>query len=121
MASGEPSPIGAGLAGRCPRCGQGRLFSGLLTPAKACTSCGLDFGFADSGDGPAVFGVLILGFIMVAGGVWMEFAYGPPLWVHAAIWLPFILGGSILVQRLGKGLFIALQYANRAGEGRREN
>jgi uncharacterized protein (DUF983 family) len=120
MASSDPSPIGTGLAGRCPRCGQGKLFEGLLTPAKACSSCGLDFGFADSGDGPAVFGILILGAVIAAGAIWLEFTYAPPMWLQAVIWLPLILVGSIVVLRLGKGIFIALQYANRAAEGRRE-
>ena len=47
-------PIRAGLAGRCPRCGEGRLFSGFLTVAESCGVCGLDYSFADAGDGPAI-------------------------------------------------------------------
>ena len=49
------SPLTTGLAGRCPRCGDGKLFSGFLTVAPRCDVCGLDYAFADSGDGPAVF------------------------------------------------------------------
>ena len=59
------SAISTGLAGRCPRCGDGRLFQGFLTVAPKCEVCGLDFGFADSGDGPAVFVTLIAGFLVV--------------------------------------------------------
>jgi len=40
---------------RCPRCRQGKLFSGLLTLRKKCEGCGLDYSFADAGDGPAIF------------------------------------------------------------------
>ena len=42
-----PSTISAGLRCRCPRCGEGALFSGFLTVAKSCDRCGLDYGFAD--------------------------------------------------------------------------
>ena len=49
------SPIITGLLGRCPRCGQGHSFKGFLTLAPRCERCGLDYGFADAGDGPAVF------------------------------------------------------------------
>ena len=58
-------PIGRGLRGRCPRCGEGRLFHGFLSLRPACERCGLDYGFADAGDGPAVFVILIGGFIVV--------------------------------------------------------
>ena len=58
------SPIAAGLACRCPRCGRGRLFDGYLTVAARCSACGLDLSKADSGDGPAVFIIFILGFLV---------------------------------------------------------
>src|SRR3712207_9462881 len=50
-----PSPYATGLAGCCPRCGKGKLFRGFLALAPRCEVCGLDFGFADSADGPAFF------------------------------------------------------------------
>ncbi len=55
------SPVRAGLGCRCPRSGRGRLFQGYLTVAETCGSCGLDLRQADSGDGPAVFIIFILG------------------------------------------------------------
>ena len=61
----EPLPIARGLAGRCPRCGKGKLFAGFLSLRPACESCGLEFDFADAGDGPAVFVILIGGAIVV--------------------------------------------------------
>ena len=59
------SPYSTGLAGRCPRCGEGKLFKGFITIADKCEVCGQDFKFADSGDGPAIFVMLIVGFIVV--------------------------------------------------------
>jgi uncharacterized protein (DUF983 family) len=111
-------PIGQGLRGRCPRCGEGRLFEGFLSLRPACERCGLDFGFADAGDGPAVFGILIGGFIVVFAALITEIVYRPPYWVHAALWLPLILIVTLAPLRLIKGLLIALQYHHRAAEGR---
>ena len=51
----EPSPMAAGLRGRCPRCGEGHMFDGFLALQNSCDNCGLDYDFADSADGPAVF------------------------------------------------------------------
>lgn len=111
-------PIGRGLRGRCPRCGQGKLFRGFLVLRPRCESCGLDFGFADAGDGPAVFVILIGGFVVVFAALLTEVLYQPPLWLHAVLWLPLILIVTLLPLRLIKGLLIALQFHHRAAEGR---
>jgi uncharacterized protein (DUF983 family) len=111
-------PIGRGLRGRCPACGEGRLFQGFLTLRPACERCGLDFGFADAGDGPAVFVILIGGAIVVFAALLTEVAYQPPYWLHAALWLPLILLVTLAPLRLIKGLLIALQYHHKAAEGR---
>jgi uncharacterized protein (DUF983 family) len=113
-------PIGRGLRGECPRCGEGRLFQGFLSLRPACERCGLDYGFADAGDGPAVFVILIGGFIVVFAALMTEIVYQPPYWVHAALWLPLILVVTLVPLRLIKGLLIALQYHHKAAEGRLE-
>ncbi|WP_048646042.1 DUF983 domain-containing protein [Nitratireductor soli] len=108
----------AGLGGRCPRCGEGRLFSGFLSVGAECSNCRLDYGFADAGDGPAVFVILIIGFLVVGLALWMEVSMGPPLWVHFLLWIPLTLILSLTALRLIKGLLIALQYRNKAAEGK---
>jgi uncharacterized protein (DUF983 family) len=113
-------PIGRGLRGRCPRCGEGHLFQGFLTLRPACEHCALDYGFADAGDGPAVFVILIGGFIVVFAAMVVEFMYQPPYWVHAALWIPLILLFTLGPLRPIKGLLIALQYHHKAAEGRLE-
>jgi uncharacterized protein (DUF983 family) len=113
-------PIGRGLRGRCPGCGKGRLFQGFLTLRPACEHCGLDFDFADAGDGPAVFVILIGGAIVVFAALMTEIAYQPPYWLHAALWLPLILIVTLAPLRPIKGLLIALQYHHKAAEGRLE-
>jgi uncharacterized protein (DUF983 family) len=111
-------PASAGMRGRCPRCGQGRLFKGFLDTAPSCSACGLDFKFIDSGDGPAVFVILIIGFVVVGLALFVEVSWQPPLWLHAVLWLPLTLALSLGLLRPLKGLMIGLQYRNKAEQGR---
>jgi uncharacterized protein (DUF983 family) len=114
------SPYTAGLAGRCPRCGEGRLFKGFLALSPRCESCGLDLGFADSGDGPAFFIMSIVGIFVVGLALAVEFAYEPPIWLHLVMWSVLAIVLSLALARPAKGLMIALQYHHRAAEGRVE-
>lgn len=111
-------PIAAGVRGRCPRCGKGRLFSGFLTVAPRCANCGLDYSFADPADGPAIFVMLIVGFVVVGLALWLEVSYNPPLWLHFLLWIPLALALCLPPLRWIKGVLITLQYANKAAEGR---
>lgn len=113
-------PIGKGLRCRCPRCGMGPLFHGLLTLRPSCQVCGLDYGFADSGDGPAIFVILLSGFVVVFAALITEVLYQPPLWVHVVLWVPLIVILTFLPLRAMKGLLIALQFHHKAAEGRLE-
>ena len=81
--------------------------------APACGVCGLDLRAQDSGDGPAVFIILILGFVVVGLALWLEIVREPPLWVHALLWPPLIIGGSLALLRPMKAGMIALQYRHR--------
>jgi uncharacterized protein (DUF983 family) len=114
-------PIARGVRCRCPRCGEGTLFHGFLSLRPACDRCGLDYKFADSGDGPAVFVILIGGAIVVAAALITEVVYQPPYWLHAVLWLPLILLVTLVPLRPLKGLLIALQYHHEAAEGRPEH
>lgn len=110
-------PFRTGMTGRCPRCGEGRMFDGFLKVKPVCANCGLDYTFADSGDGPVVFVILIIGFLTVGLALWMEVNYNPPLWVHFLLWIPLAIGLSLWLTRVLKGLLIALQYRNKAAPG----
>jgi uncharacterized protein (DUF983 family) len=107
-----------GIACKCPRCGKGKLFCGFLTLRARCESCGLDYGFIDSGDGPAVFIILLAGAIVVAAALIVEVKYQPPFWLHAVLWLPLILVTTLLPLRAMKSLLIALQFHHKAAPGR---
>jgi uncharacterized protein (DUF983 family) len=83
-----------------------------------CESCGLDYKFIDTGDGPAVFAILILGAVVLGGALYVEFTFGPPVWVHVVLWgIVTPLLALVLLRFLKAGLS-ALQWANQAEEGR---
>jgi uncharacterized protein (DUF983 family) len=108
------SPFLAGLRCRCPRCGAAPLYDGLLAVRERCGSCGLDLRAQDSGDGPAVFVILVLGFVVVGLAFLVEMKFSPPLWVHAVLWPGVILAGAIVLLRVFKATLIALQFRHRA-------
>ncbi|MGY5806618.1 DUF983 domain-containing protein [Rhizobium sp. LEGMi198b] len=111
-------PFRVGIQGCCPRCGHGKLFNGLLSLKPHCAACGLDYAFADAGDGPAVFVILIVGFIVIGSVLWLQVNYAPPIWVHILLFGPLTIILSLLSLRWCKGILIALQYRNNASEGR---
>ena len=118
----EPQPtasvLAAGLKGRCPRCGQGALFGRGLALREKCKSCGLSYAFADSGDGPAVFAIFILGFLILGGALLVEFKLGPPVWVHVLLWGILTPLLAFFLLRVLKATLIALQFKHKAEQGR---
>jgi uncharacterized protein (DUF983 family) len=109
-----PVPLArTALACRCPRCGEGPLFAGLLSVRPACPVCGLDLSAEDAADGPAVFAIFLLGAIVVGLAALVELKFAPPIWLHMALWTPLILGGAVALLRPLKAALIALQYRHR--------
>jgi uncharacterized protein (DUF983 family) len=120
MAPHATSPYQAGLACACPRCGKGALFKSpvSLDIRPACPECGLSYGFADSGDGPAVFAIFILGFVVLGLALLVQFKFDPPLWLLLALAVPVTLGFALGLLKPLKATLIALQYKNKAEQGR---
>ncbi|MEQ8504679.1 MAG: DUF983 domain-containing protein [Rhodospirillales bacterium] len=110
------SPIMNGMRGRCPRCGAGRLFKGYLKIADTCDSCGMSFRGHDTGDGPVVPVLLIIGGIVVGLALGLEIIYEPPVWVHLLLWVPLgtVLTLGIMVPL--KGMAVGLQFKYRSTE-----
>lgn len=107
------SVVRAALGCRCPRCGRGRLFTGLLNVRGECEVCGLDLSGQDAGDGPAVFVIFFLGLIVVGLAALVEIKFSPPIWLHLLLWTPFIIVGAIAMLRPLKAGLIAMQYRHR--------
>jgi uncharacterized protein (DUF983 family) len=106
------SPVGTGLGCKCPRCGRGKLFTGLLDVRDHCGHCDLDLSPHDTGDGATVFVILILGAITVGLALWMETAFEPAIWVHLVVWIPVISIMSVVLLRPFKGILIGMHYKN---------
>jgi uncharacterized protein (DUF983 family) len=114
----SPSPLAAGLAGRCPRCGRGKLFRGFLGLEERCPVCGLDYAFANSGDGPAVFVIFIVSPVVIVLAVILEALVHPAPYVHLIVWIPVTILLCLALLRPFKAIMIALQYRHDAREGR---
>lgn len=112
------SPFQTGMRGRCPRCGEGKLFDGFLTLKPRCEACGLDYGFADPADGPAFFVMMFVCIPALSFALWLELAYEAPAWVHLVTTLPVVLLTCIPPLRPLKGWLVASQYFFKAEEGR---
>ena len=82
--------------------------------------CDLDLGFADAGDGPAVFVSLVGGFLVLGAALAVEIACEPPLWIYPIVFVPLALVVCLGLLRPFKGFLIAAQYVNRAEPGRLE-
>jgi uncharacterized protein (DUF983 family) len=115
------NPVVAGLLCRCPNCGEGPLFSGYLKVRPRCEACGADLSQADSGDGPVVFILLIVGAVGCFGLLLVEFRFHPPIWLQLVIWLPLMAAMTLAALRPFKGVMIAMQFHNRASEARNDD
>ena len=109
------------LVGRCPACGEGFLFDGFLKIAPVCEACGFDLASVDTGEGPAVFIILIVGILAGFGMLIMEVALHPPIWLQMLIWLPTALFLCIALLRPLKGAMVASVYLNKAREATRHD
>jgi len=97
------------LSPSCPRCHNAPLFASTLGVVDQCASCGLALKAHDAGDGPAFFVVLVMGFLTMGLAGYIEYAYEPPMWLHALLWLPFICIGCYIGLRWSKAWLIALE------------
>jgi uncharacterized protein (DUF983 family) len=115
------NPFLAGLAGRCPACGEGYLFDGFTKVTERCEACGTDLRPYGAAEGPAVFIILIVGCLMGFGALITEVAFQPPVWVHLVIWLPLTCILCVLLMRPLKGVMVASAYRNKASEAGRHD
>lgn len=104
------SPTAACLSGRCPRCGEGAIFASWLTLRPACEVCGLDLSSHDNGDGPAYLAIFVVGGLVTLLATVTEVMFRPPYWLHAVLWLPMVLLGSIFFLHYGKAWLLAASY-----------
>ena len=102
-----------GLRGRCPRCGEGKLFRAFLKVADHCEVCGLDFTPHRADDLPAYLVIVIVGHIVVPMILWIETDYSPSVPLQLAIYLPLTLVLSLALLQPVKGAVVGVQWALR--------
>jgi len=100
-----------GTRGRCPSCGQGKLFRAYLKTRDICTECGEELHHHRADDAPPYFTIMIVGHIVVPLMLMVERIWHPDLWVHSAIWLPLTLLLSLLCLPIAKGALVSVQWA----------
>ena len=115
------SPVSTGIRGRCPRCGEGALFKGFLTFNETCVSCSADFRIEDAGDGPAIFVIFIVGFIIVPMALAFQLITDAPTWLTLLIWAPILTLTSIALLRPLRGIMFNIQWVNKARETRKDD
>jgi uncharacterized protein (DUF983 family) len=105
--------IKRGFRGRCPRCGEGKLFRAFLKVDNNCSVCGLDFTPHRADDLPAYLVIVIVGHIVVPTALFIETDYSPPVPLQLAIYLPFTLVASLALLQPVKGAVVGMQWALR--------
>jgi uncharacterized protein (DUF983 family) len=105
------SAIKRGFRGRCPRCGQGKLFRAFLKTADNCSACGLDFTPHRADDLPAYLVIVIVGHLVVPTALLIETNYSPPVWLQLATYLPLTLVLSLALLQPVKGAVVGVQWA----------
>jgi uncharacterized protein (DUF983 family) len=102
-----------GFRGRCPRCGEGKLFRAFLKVDNNCSVCNLDFTPHRADDLPAYLVIVIVGHLLVPVILWIETDYSPPVWLQLSIYLPFTVIASLLLLQPVKGVVVGMQWALR--------
>lgn len=80
--------------------------------AETCSHCHLPLCRHDAGDGPIFMVILLLGSLVTGLAAWVEYAYSPPFWVHALLWIPLIGCGSVSLLRIATSLYITYEYTH---------
>ena len=102
-----------GFTGRCPHCGQGKLFGAFLKVTDRCEACDEDFSHQRADDFPAYLVILIVGHILVPIALFVETEFSPSYPVQLAVWLPLALVLSLALLQPVKGAIVGLQWALR--------
>lgn len=107
-----PDALWRGFRGRCPRCGEGRLFGRFLKVRPACESCGLELHHHRADDFPPYIVMFVVGHLLGYGVYVSEIRFeGIPIWLHLAVWPTLAVVLSVGLIQPVKGAVVALQYA----------
>ncbi|TPK72979.1 DUF983 domain-containing protein [Mesorhizobium sp. B2-4-15] len=100
-----------GLLGRCPNCGEGKLFRGFTKTVETCSVCGEEIHHHRADDLPAYLVIVIVGHIVLGAFMGVEATSTLSTWQHIAIWVPLTILLSVALLQPVKGAVIGLQWA----------
>jgi uncharacterized protein (DUF983 family) len=101
-----------GFKGRCPNCGEGKLFKSFAKTVDKCAVCGEEIGHHRADDLPAYLVIVIIGHIVIGGFMAVESTTAWSMWQHLALWVPITVIGSLALLQPIKGAIVGLQWAN---------
>lgn len=99
-----------GFLGRCPRCGEARLFLRFLKPIPACPQCAQDWTHQQADDFPAYVSILVTGHLMAPLIIALTRDADLSVPTLMAIVLPLAVILMIGLLQPAKGAIIALQW-----------
>ncbi|HEX8662559.1 MAG TPA: DUF983 domain-containing protein [Beijerinckiaceae bacterium] len=102
-----------GFFGRCPACGEGRLFGRFLKVADACPACGAELHHHRADDLPPYLVILIVAHLVGWGILTAETRFDTPLWLHLALWPALTVVLCLVLLQPVKGAVVGLQYGLR--------
>jgi len=100
-----------GFLGKCPHCGEGRLFRSFLKTVDACEVCGEEMHHHRADDLPAYLVVVIVGHVVVGAFMGAEQMFDLALWQHLTIWGLLTVGMALALLQPVKGATVGLQWA----------
>jgi len=100
-----------GLLGRCPNCGEGKLFRGFTKTVETCSVCGEEIHHHRADDLPAYLVIVIVGHIVLGAFMGVEATSALSTWQHIAIWVPLTIILAVALLQPVKGAVIGLQWA----------
>ena len=98
--------LSRGLRGRCPHCGEGRMFRTYLKVSPACPACGVDLARYPADDGPAYFTILIVGHLVIVPVLFIPWVWQGPTLVTVPVTLGFLAAVTLALLPIVKGAFI---------------
>ena len=103
--------MGRGLGHHCPNCGKGRLYRAYLKVVDRCEVCGHELGAYRADDGPAYFTILLVGHLVIAPMLFLQWIWKAPVWLVAPLTLVPLAVITLLVLPRVKGAFVGLLYS----------
>jgi len=102
-----------GLRGKCPSCGETKLFTGGLTVQDQCANCGEEFHHHRADDLPTYLNIFIVGHIVVAAAMIIMDLDIVGLWTLVAGTCTLAIFMAIALLRPLKGMIVGVQWAMR--------